>query len=170
VGARGLFVPVGSARPRGEHVQVDVTRDAVETAPLIDAGGELSSEHEGTLLRHYGEMIRSEEELHLCTVWRPRTRVRVRKYVVTEMVTKTVPVRREELRIEHEPIPPADAVPSADESPSAGVPIEMTLYEEQLVIEKRVVPRERVRVRTETITEHQVISDEVRKEQVDLDR
>ncbi len=115
-------------------------------------------------------MIRSEEELRLSTVWRPRTRVRVRKYVVTEMVTKTVPVRREELRIEYEPIPPDDAVPSADEPRSAEGPIEMTLYEEQLVIEKRVVPRERVSVRTETITEHQVISDEVRREQIDLDR
>lgn len=115
-------------------------------------------------------MLRSEEELRLSTVWRPRTKVRVRKYVVTGMVTKTVPVRREELRIEHEPIPPAEAVPSADEPRSADGPIEMTLYEEELVIDKRVVPRERVRVRTETIIEHQVISDEVRKEQVDLEQ
>jgi stress response protein YsnF len=49
-------------------------------------------------------MIRSEEEVRLST--RPtqrRERVRLRKYMVTEHVEKTVPVRREEIRLEHDP-------------------------------------------------------------------
>jgi sporulation protein YlmC with PRC-barrel domain len=50
------------------------------------------------------EVIRSEEEVKLGTgEMRPRERVRLKKYLVTESVTKTVPVTREEIRIEHEP-------------------------------------------------------------------
>ncbi len=114
-------------------------------------------------------MIRSEEELQLSTVWRPRTRVRLRKYVVTETVTTTVEVRREKILLEHEPVPDGSDVSMADELPSADGVIEVVLHEEQLVIEKRVVPTERVRLRKETITEHRVVEDELRKEQLELD-
>jgi sporulation protein YlmC with PRC-barrel domain len=34
----------------------------------------------------------------------PRERVRLKKYIVTEQVTKTVPVTREEVRVEREPV------------------------------------------------------------------
>ena len=51
------------------------------------------------------EVIRSEEELvEAGTEVRPRERVRLKKYWVTEHVTKTVPVTREEVRLEHEPV------------------------------------------------------------------
>ena len=53
-------------------------------------------------------MTRSEEELTVGTRQREAGRARLRKYVVTEMVTKTVPVKREEVRIEREPITDAN--------------------------------------------------------------
>jgi uncharacterized protein (TIGR02271 family) len=49
-------------------------------------------------------MIRSEEELGVGTEVRRRERVRPKKYLVTESVTKTVPVTREEVRLEREPV------------------------------------------------------------------
>ena len=110
-------------------------------------------------------MIRSEEALHVTKVRRPRTRVRLRKYIVTEMVTTRVPVRREKVRLEQEPITDLDA-DSFDEPASSGEIHEVVLHEERLVIEKRVVPTERVRMRKETITEDQAVSGEVRTEQV----
>ena len=110
-------------------------------------------------------MIRSEEELHVTKRRRPRTRVRLRKYIVTEMVTTRVPVRREEVRLEREPITDLDADSSDDPAPSDDLH-EVVLHEERLVIEKRVVPTERVRMRKETITEQQAVSGEVRTEQV----
>ena len=45
----------------------------------------------------------------------------------------------------------------------------MVLHEERPVIDKEVVPRERVRLDTDTVTEEQQVGEEVRKEQIDLD-
>ena len=45
----------------------------------------------------------------------------------------------------------------------------MVLHEEEVVIEKRTVPKERVRLAKDVITEEQQVSDEVRKEQIDVD-
>ena len=53
-------------------------------------------------------MTRSEEELRVGTETRERGRARLRKYVTTEQVTQTVPVQREELRVEREPITDAN--------------------------------------------------------------
>jgi uncharacterized protein (TIGR02271 family) len=114
-------------------------------------------------------MTRSEEELRVGTRERETGRVRLRKYVVTEHVQQTVPVRREELRLEREPITDANR-----DRATAGPEIseeehEVVLHEEQLVVDKRVVPKERVRLAKDTITDEQQISEEVRKEQIDVD-
>ncbi len=168
-------MPVGSARPSGEDVLISIGRAQIEAAPAMEAGRELSPKQEAALRRHYGGSLspaigqdavtRSEEELHVTKVSRPRTRVRLRKYIVTEMVTTRVPVRREKVRLEQEPITDLDA-DSFDEPASSGEIHEVVLHEERLVIEKRVVPTERVRMRKETITEDQAVSGEVRTEQV----
>jgi stress response protein YsnF len=49
------------------------------------------------------EVVRSEEELVVGTRRRPTHRVRLKKYVVTDHVKRTVPVQREEVRVEYEP-------------------------------------------------------------------
>jgi sporulation protein YlmC with PRC-barrel domain len=51
------------------------------------------------------EVVRSEEEARFRTEQRPAERVRLKKVVVTDHVERTVPVRREEVRLEHEPPP-----------------------------------------------------------------
>jgi stress response protein YsnF len=48
-------------------------------------------------------MTRSEEELIVGTRRKVRGRARLRKYVVTEHVQRTIPVQREEVRVEYEP-------------------------------------------------------------------
>ena len=53
-------------------------------------------------------MTRSEEELRVGTSQRERGRVRLRKYVTTETQQVTVPVQREEVRVEREPITDAN--------------------------------------------------------------
>jgi uncharacterized protein (TIGR02271 family) len=94
---------------------------------------------------------------------------RLRKYVVTEQVQKTVPVQREEVRVEREPITDAnvgDAKAGPDISEEEH---EVTLHEEEVVTEKRAVPKERVRLDKETVTEDQTVTEEVRKEQIDAE-
>ena len=48
-------------------------------------------------------MTRSEEELRVGKASRESGRARLRNYVVTEQVQQTVPMQREEVRIEREP-------------------------------------------------------------------
>ena len=113
-------------------------------------------------------ITRSEEELRVGTTTRETGRARLRKYIVTENVTKTVPVEREEVRIEREPITEANrdaATAGADLSEEEH---EVVLHEEEVVVDKNVVPKERVRLDTDVMTEERQVTEGVRKEQVEL--
>jgi uncharacterized protein (TIGR02271 family) len=114
-------------------------------------------------------MTRSEEELQVGTRQREAGRARLRKYVVTEMVTKTVPVQREEVRIEREPITDANRDDALDGPEISEEEHEVVLPEDEVVVDKQAVAKERVRLGTETVTEDHEVSEEVRKEQFETD-
>ena len=114
-------------------------------------------------------ITRSEEELRIGLERRERGRVRLRKYVVTEHVTKTVPVRREVLRVEREPITEPSRRGTLPEAGITEEEQEVLLYEEEPIVEKRVVPKERVRLHTEVVEDKREISEELRKEQIETD-
>jgi uncharacterized protein (TIGR02271 family) len=210
-GTKKTFVPIQSATPTGENVQVPVTKEQVKEAPRIDADQELSESEERQLFDHYGvpyttagsttaagsrtaaestgrergvghdmsgpntgpntddAMTRSEEELRVGTAERERGRVRLRKHVVTENVHRTVPVRREEVRVEREPISDRNIDDAMSGSEISDEEHEVVLREEQPVVEKRTVPKERVRLETEAHQDEHEISEEVRKEQLEVD-
>jgi uncharacterized protein (TIGR02271 family) len=115
-------------------------------------------------------MTRSEEELRVGTATEEAGRARLRKYVVTEEVQTTIPVQREELRVEREPITEGNVGAATDGPAISEEEHEVVLHEERPVVEKQVVPKERVRLDTETVAEERTVSDEVRKEQIDIDR
>ena len=114
-------------------------------------------------------MTRSEEELHVGTTKRERGRVRLRKYVVTEEVQTSVPVQREEVRLEREPITDANQDQAMSGAEISEDEHEVVLHEEEPVIEKRTVPKERVRLGTETHEDERQVTDEVRKERIEVD-
>jgi uncharacterized protein (TIGR02271 family) len=114
-------------------------------------------------------MTRSEEQLHVGTQRVESGRARLRKYVVTENVTQTVPVSREEVRLEREPITDANIGDALDGPAISGEEHEVVLHAERPVVQKEAVPVERVRLDTETVTEQQAVTEQVRKEQVELD-
>ena len=114
-------------------------------------------------------MTRSEEELRVGTAKRERGRARLRKYVVTEHVQQTVPVRREEIRVEREPITDANVDQALAGPEISEEEHEVVLHEEEPVVEKRVVPKERVRMEKDAVTDEAQISEEVRKEQIDAE-
>jgi uncharacterized protein (TIGR02271 family) len=134
--------------PQGQSGEVDEGRDA--SGPTTDDA-----------------MTRSEEELRVGKTTRERGRARLKKYVVTENVTRTVPVQREEVRLETEPITDANV-----DKATAGPDIseeehEVVLHEEEPVVEKRTVPKERVRLAKDSVTQEKEISEELRKEQIE---
>jgi uncharacterized protein (TIGR02271 family) len=113
-------------------------------------------------------MTRSEEELRVGKTERESGRARLRKYVVTEDVQQTVPVKREEVRIEREPITDAN-VDRATAGPSISEEEhEVVLHEEEVVAEKRAVPKERVRLDKDVEVEERTVNEQVRSEQVEL--
>ena len=192
------FVPLEGATDNGKDIMVNYDKDTVKDAPRIDADRDLSPDEEETLYAHYGmtsgsghrdrdkdrdrdkkgytsgtktdeAMTVSEERLRVGAEKRESGRARLRKYVVTENVTKTVPVSHEEVRVEREPITDAN-VGAAKSGPDIGEEEhEVVLREERPVVEKDVVPTERVRLTKETSTHDETVSGEVRKEQVDTD-
>lgn len=114
-------------------------------------------------------MTRSEERLDVGTQNVATGKARLRKYVVTENVTKTVPVSREEVRVEREPITDAnrgDAVSGGDLTSEEH---EVTLHEDRVVTNKETVPVERVRADTTTVTEEERVNEQVRHEEIELD-
>lgn len=114
-------------------------------------------------------MTRSEEQLKVGTQTQETGRARLRKYVVTEEQTVTVPVRREQVTLEREPITEenrgdAEAGPEISEAEH-----EVVLREERPVVDKETVPVERVRLDKQTVADEEQVSDTVRKEQIDTE-
>ncbi|SNR70600.1 DUF2382 domain-containing protein [Blastococcus mobilis] len=114
-------------------------------------------------------MTRSEERLNVGTRSQEAGRARLRKYVVTENVTETVPVSREEVRVEREPITDANVGNAMDGPAISEEEHEVVLHEETPVVEKEAVPVERVRLDKETVTEQVQVNEGLRKEEIEVD-
>jgi uncharacterized protein (TIGR02271 family) len=174
-GFQESFVPLWGAQFTDGRLTVAVDSERVRLAPLLDTGAPLTNEHAEQLHRHYGlaaspddAMTRSEERLRVSTRSEPAEKVRLRKYLVTEERQITVPVTREEVRLER--------VPVTDDDPSeepAGEPAEsggdVILHAEQPVVTTRSVPVERVRLGKETVVDEETVTRPVRREQIDYE-
>ncbi|MGY1814997.1 DUF2382 domain-containing protein [Blastococcus sp. SYSU D00820] len=114
-------------------------------------------------------MTRSEERLAVGTQRVESGVARLRKYVVTENVTETVPVSREEVRVQREPITDANIGNALDGPAISEEEHEVTLHAERPVVAKEAVPVERVRLDTETVTDTETVNDTVRKEEIEVD-
>ncbi|MCW2847015.1 MAG: PRC-barrel domain protein [Marmoricola sp.] len=141
--------------------------------PGHDGSGHDSPGHDTSGPDTDDAMTRSEEHLSVGTASREAGRARLRKYMTTETETETetveVPVRKERAVLEIEPVTGSnldDATSGPDISEEEH---EVVLNEERVVVDKVAEPVERVRLGTETVTEQETVSDEVRKEHIELD-
>lgn len=114
-------------------------------------------------------MTRSEERLDVGTESREAGRARLRKYVVTEHEQVEVPVTKERAVVEREPVTEANAGDALDGPAISEDEHEVVLHEERPVVEKTTEPVERVRLGKETDVEEQQVSEEVRKEQIEVE-
>jgi uncharacterized protein (TIGR02271 family) len=196
-GSRESFAPLHGASVNGDEVVLRVAKDQVKDAPNVEDDGHLDEGEQGALYDYYGglfgddatgsgtrtggpghdtsggntddAMTRSEERVHVGTEGVEAGRARLRKYVVTENVTQTVPVSHEEVRVEREPITDANVGAAMDGPEISEEEHEVTLHAERPVVAKEAVPVERVRMDTETVTEEQTVNESVRKEQIDVE-
>jgi uncharacterized protein (TIGR02271 family) len=114
-------------------------------------------------------MTRSEEELNVGTQRRETGRARLRKYVETENVQQTVPVQREQVRLEREPITDANRDAALDGPEISEEEHEVTLHTEEPVVEKRTVPKERVRLDKDVHTDEETVNEDVRRERIEAE-
>jgi uncharacterized protein (TIGR02271 family) len=198
-GLKSSFAPIQGAQPEGGAVRIAYTKEQVKDAPSIEPDQELNDSEERTLWSHYGldydsghsatdsgedrepvgrdvsgpetdsAMTRSEEEVNVGTREREKGRARLRKYVVTEEVTQTVPVRKEKAALEREPITEGNVDEAMDGPAISDEEHEVTLSEEEVVVEKKAVPKERVRLDKETEVTEEHVTEEVRKEQIEAE-
>jgi Uncharacterized protein conserved in bacteria len=185
LGAREAFVPMAGARIEPSGVTVALRRDVIEGAPVIDAGSELSADDAAKLDRYYTGMLTTmpetpsrrpepersaeltsfEERVQVDTEPVESGTVRLHKTVVTEPVETSVPVRRETARVERVPVSSPTPTPEhrfEDET------VEVTLHEERPTVAKEAVPVETVRLTAATETDEQPVSEEVRRERVEV--
>jgi uncharacterized protein (TIGR02271 family) len=197
-GMNESFVPLAEADVTGDGIVVPFTKDQVKDAPKMDTedDGHLSPDAERTLYEYYGlsdfsdtsgrhreetvgrdtsgpttddAMTRSEERLDVGTRQEEAGRVRLRKYVETEQVQTTVPVRRERAVLEREPITDENVDAATSGPEISEEEHEVVLSEEKPVVSTRVEPVERVRLGKEERTGQQTVSGEVRKERIETD-
>ena len=109
------------------------------------------------------ETTRSEEQFRVGTETVATGKARLRKYVVTEHQNVTVPVTREEVRVEREPITNGEADDIGDDA------AEVTTYAERPVVSTEKVAKEKVRLVKEAVTDDETVSGDVRKERVEVE-
>lgn len=157
----------------------DMTSNDMATAGAADLGADAdlrggpsadaqsASGHIGTTGDTDHGLTLSEEQVRIGTEEHEIGRARLRKYIVTENVTRTIPVSHEEVRLVREPISEDDRGSSMSRIQEEE--LEITLHEERPTIRKEAVAVERVRLETEKVTEQEEVSTEVRKEQLEYD-
>ena len=112
-------------------------------------------------------VVRPEEELSgVEKVWRGIGFLRARKKVETSTVEEVVPRELEQLDLESTPVGERDSG-KIETLPDGSISI--PIYEEELVVTKRTVLRERIVIRKKTVTELERVHAELLKERVELD-
>ncbi|MEX2599659.1 MAG: PRC and DUF2382 domain-containing protein [Dehalococcoidia bacterium] len=187
---------VGDERAGG--LQVPYPRDLLKDAPTVD-GDEISESYERDVYEYYGlpftdhrpevpaadeplpegqgtapmagdtpgtpgdTVSRHEEEFRVGKRDAQRP-VRLRKWVETQPVSEQADLRRETAHVEREQVNrPAPGAEFGDEE------VETTLHDEEPVIEKETVERERVRLAREERERHETVHGEVRREHVEAE-
>lgn len=110
-------------------------------------------------------VVRHEEQVNVGTERVQTGRARLRKRVVTEQETITVPVEREEVEIVREPIGEGQA---HDGGSLGEEDVEVTLTEERPVVDKEVVAKERVGLDKNVVQDQERVQTEVGREEVEV--
>jgi len=197
-GGNESFVPLSDASITSDRLSLPYDKETVKDAPSIANDGHLTPDQERQLYAHYGlsydgysngrgtgdddstrddtsgrdtddAMTRSEERVDVGTRTEVAGRARLRKYVVTENETHTVPVRKERAVLQTEPITSENYDDATTGSELTEDEHEVVLNEERPVVSKTTQPVERVRLGTQTTTDQETLTEEVRKERIEAE-
>jgi len=142
----------------------DTTRTESTTDRTTDGTTDRSAESTGD-----DAMTRSEEQLNVGTEQVQTGRARLRKWVETENVQVEVPVKKEKATLVTEPVTEGNRGDATSGPDISEAEHEVVLNEERPTVSKEAVPVERVRLDKEVVEDTETVSDDVRKERIDLD-
>ena len=145
----------GSTEERGSYGDYYADEETTgATAGIIDVG-----DHDDEL-----RVQRSEEELRAGTREREAGSMRVRKRVRTDRERIEVPTRHEEVYVERVPVEG-----EATEAEMGDDEVVVPVTEEEVVVEKRLVVKEEVRIRKDVVEDTEVVEEDVRREEVEVE-
>ncbi len=177
LGVTKRMIPVAGATVDAEgRLRLPYSRAEIEGSPDwsdedADWGDNRTRDRYGEVSGYYDRvgdqdeaLTRSEEELAVSKQEVAAGSVRLRKWVETEPVETDVELRRETAEITREPIDrPVGDIELGEQE------IEVPLHEERPVVEKQTVAKERISVEKDVETEQETVTDELRKERIEVD-
>jgi uncharacterized protein (TIGR02271 family) len=193
LGTRSTLIPMDLVTVDDSAGRLDVAaeKETTKNGPTFDDDRKITPNFENEIYSYYGlqraetteepaaygaytreatdedelRVQRSEEELRAGTREREAGALNVRKRVVTERQQIEVPTRREEVTVDRVPVEGEEATEAQIGDDEVRVPV----TEEEVVVEKRPVAKEEVRIRKDVVEDTEVVEEDVRKEEVDVD-
>jgi uncharacterized protein (TIGR02271 family) len=148
---------VGSGMSMGDTESGEFREHDRNQEGLSQPGSDLEDEDE---LR----VQRSEEELKAGTREREAGAMKVRKRVRTDREQLEVPTKHEEVTVERVPVE-GEATEAQIGEDEVTVPV----TEEEVVVDKRAVAKEEIRLRKDVVEDTEVVEDDVRREEVEVE-
>jgi uncharacterized protein (TIGR02271 family) len=198
LGTRSTLIPweaVSSTDDESRAITVALEKDAAKNGPTFDDDMEITSEFEEEVHSYYGleggtstedrasyggyygeadtgvstdeeelRVQRSEEELAAGTREREAGQLKVRKRVRTDRERIEVPTRHEEVSVERVPVE-GEATEAQIGEDEVVVPV----TEEEVVVGKRPVVKEEVRIRKDVVEDTEVVEEDVRREEIEVE-
>ena len=199
LGTRSTLIPwdaVSTTDDEGRTITVDTDKDKAKNGPTFDDDQEITPEFEDEVYSYYGlsrtasteesgsyegyyaedathttgvaedelRVQRTEEELAAGTREREAGQLKVRKRVRTDRETIEVPTRHEEVSVER--------VPASGEATEAEIgedEVVVPVTEEEVVVGKRAVAKEEVRIRKDVVSDTETVEEDVRREEIDVE-
>ena len=175
------YYGLGAAQGSGSYGEYEgsATGDAGKVGPGMYEGDTESGEFvghaednegvnqtQGSDLEDHDELRvqRSEEELRAGTREREAGSMKVRKRVRTDRERVEVPVKHEEVSVERVPVSG-----EATEAQIGEEEVEVPVTEEEVVMDKRAVAKEEVRLRKDVVEGTEVVEEDVRREEIDVE-
>ena len=140
------------------YSSASTSEGGVEPAPGERTAGVMSDKDE---LR----VQRIEEELRAGTREREAGAINVRKRIRTDRETMEVPTRREEVSVDRVPVEGETSGAEIGDDDEVRIPV----TEEEVVVEKRPVAKEEVRIRKDVVEDTEVVEEDVRREEIEID-
>jgi uncharacterized protein (TIGR02271 family) len=148
---------VGSGMSMGDTETGEFREHDRNQEGLSQPGSDLEDEDE---LR----VQRSEEELRAGTREREAGAMKVRKRVRTDREQIEVPTKHEEVTVERVPVE-GEATEAQIGEDEVTVPV----TEEEVVVDKRAVAKEEIRLRKDVVEDTELVEENVRREEIDVE-